>query len=200
VFLAPFEIAAASYLLAVICGKKLWVGFLVAALFMVLSNLAPTEEMAKNQSPVLMASAVNYMEQSIPRGDHFLLDYQSSLPFEYYFCGPKVIFPDPTFHSDHLDFSCKGDSVVILRQWKLLRQTFPVEFQTMARSHSLKPGDHVWVFQTGWGANIMTDLAAHDPKFRCVNPKQMGADITITPFVVGPDLSPEPSLGGCGQP
>jgi hypothetical protein len=200
VFLAPFEIAAASYLLAVICGKKLWVGFLAASLLMVLSSFAPTEEMNKNASPALMASAVNYMEQSIPRGDHFLLDYQSSLPFEFYFCGPKVIFPTTTFHGDYLDYSCKGDSVVVLRQWKLLAQTFPVEFQTMSQSHGLKPGDRVWVFQTGWGANMMPDLAARNPMFRCTNPKQMGDDITITPLVVGPDLSPEPSPGGCAQP
>jgi hypothetical protein len=197
VFLAPFEIAAASYLLAAICGKKLWVGFFVAALLMVLSNSAPTEEMNKNQSRALMASAVNYMEQSIPRGDHFLLDYQSSLPFEFYFCGPKVIFPVIPFSGDYFDFSCKGDSAVSVNHWKLLAQTFPVEFQMMARSHGLKPGDRVWVFQSGWKTNIMTDLAAQASKFRCINPKQMGEDITITPFVVAPDLSPEPSLGGC---
>jgi len=196
VFLAPFEIAAASYLLAVICGKKLWVGFLVAASLMVLSNLAPTEETNTHQSLDSMSSAVNYMDRSIPQGDHFLMDYQSSLQFQFYFCGPKVIFPIVIFHGDYSDFSCKGDSAVILRQLKLLRQTFPVEFQAMARSHALKPGDRVWVFQMAWGTDMGADLTAHDPELGCIEPKRFGG-VTVTPFVVGADFSPMPSLGGC---
>ena len=201
VFLAPFAFAAASYLLAAACGKRAWIGLLAAAILMFVSitahGEAPTEEMTSNQSPALMASAVTYMEQSIPRGDHILLDYQSSIPFEFYFCGPKVMFPIETFRGDYFDFSCKGDSAVVLRQWKILRELFPAKFQTMARSHGLKPGDRVWFFQTGWGTDMGTDLAAHDPAFRCINPKQMGGGITITPFVVGPNLYPEPALGGC---
>jgi 4-amino-4-deoxy-L-arabinose transferase-like glycosyltransferase len=201
VFLAPFAFAAGSYFLAAACGRRVWVGVMAAAVLMGFSitahGAAPTEEMTENQSPALMTSAITYMEQSIPRGDHILLDYQSSIPFEFYFCGPKVMFPIETFHGDYFDFSCKGDSAVVLHQWKLLRQTFPGEFQAMARTHGLKPGDRVWLFQTGWGTDMGTDLASHDPAFRCINPKQMGGGITITPFVVGPDFYPSPSLGGC---
>jgi hypothetical protein len=201
VFLAPFAIAAGSYLLAAMCGKRVWIGLLAAALLMVVSysahGAAPTEEMTENQSPALMASAVSYMEQSIPRGDHFLLDYQSSIPFEFYFCGPNVMFPIQTFHGQYYDFACKGDPAVVLRQWKLLRQTFPGEFRNMALSNGLKPGNRVWLFQTGWGTDMGTDLAAHDPGFRCINPKQLGGGITITSFVVGADFSPKPPLGSC---
>jgi len=201
VFLAPFAFAAGSYLLAAASGKRVWIGLVAAAVLMAFSitahGAAPTEEMTENQSPALMASAVTYMEQSIPRGDHILLDYQSSIPFEFYFCGPRVMFPIETFHGDYFDFSCKGDAAVVLHQWKLLRETFPGEFRTMARTHGLKPGDRVWLFQTGWGTDMGTDLAKHDPAFRCINPKQMGGGISITPFVVDPDFYPAPSLGGC---
>jgi hypothetical protein len=201
VFLAPFAFAAGSYVLAAACGKRMWIGLTAAVVLMAFSitarGAAPTEEMTENQGTGLMASAVTYMELSIPRGDHILLDYQSSIPFEFYFCGPRVMFPSEPFHGDYFDFSCKGDSAVVLHQWKLLRQTFAGEFQTMARTHALKPGDRVWLFQTGWGTDMGTDLASHDPKFRCINPKQMGGGITITPFVVGTDLYPTPSLGGC---
>ncbi len=197
VFLAPFEIAAASYLLAVICGKKLWVGFLAASLLMVLSNFAPTEEMNKNQSPALMASAVNYMEQSIPRGDHFLLDYQSSIPFQFYFCGPKG-------HLSHHNISrrlfgffvARETPLSSFRQWKLLGQTFPVEFRTMAQSHGLKPGDRVLGFPNRLGHNIMAGLGRHMiPRFQnCCQPKaNEDKDITITPFVVGADKLVIPS-------
>lgn len=201
VFLAPFIFAAASYSLAALCGQRLWAGLLVATLLLVVSNTAhksaPTEEMTENQSPALMASAVSYMEQTIPRGDHILVDYQSSIPIAFYFCGPKVIFPIETFQKNYFEFTCKGDPVVSLHVWKLIPEAFRGEFEPMARSHNLKPGDRVWVFQTGWGVDLGTQLAGHDPSFKCLMPKTFGGGITVTPFVVGPDLLPEPRLGGC---
>ena len=158
---------------------------------------SPTEEMTEKQSPALMASAMGYLEQSVPPGDHILVDYQSSLPLAYYLCGPKVIFPIETFTGKYFEYSCNGYSVVSLNMWKVIPQNFRLQFEKMARSHSLRPGDRVWLYQTGWGADVATELAGHDPAFRCLAPKRFGSGITVTPFIVGPDLSPEPPLGAC---
>jgi len=200
-FLAPFAIAAASYLLAAASGQRLWAGILAATLLMVVSNTShgsvPTEEMTENQSPALMASAVSYMKQSVARGDPIAVDFQSSLPLAYYLCGPKVIFPIEMFHLNYFDFSCNGYSVVSLHTWKLIPQSFRLQFEKMARSHSLKSGDRVWVYQTGWGIDVGTDLAGHDAAFRCLAPKRFGGGITVTSFIVGANYSPEPALGAC---
>ncbi len=200
VFLAPFAIAAASYILAGATGKKMWAGLLVATLLMVVANtdhwVAPPEEATESQSKALMASAVHYLDQSIQAGDYILSDYQSSPPFRFYFCGPKVFFPTEDFHGGYFDFTCKGKSVVTLPVYKLIPQTFPKEFQKMARAHGLKPGERVWVYQTGWGLDLGTELAGHDAAFRCLAPSKFGERITVTPFVVGPDLMPESSLRG----
>jgi hypothetical protein len=200
-FLAPFAIAAASYLVAAVSGQRLWAGILVATLLMVVSNTShgsvPTEEMVVNQSPALMASAVGYMEQSIPRGDYILVDYQSSLPLAYYLCGPKTIFPIETFSGAFFEYSCNGYAVVSLNLWKVIPGSFRLQFEKMARSYSLKPGDRVWVYQTGWGVDVGTDLAAHDTTFRCLAPKNFGGGITVTPFLVSPDYSPASPLGAC---
>jgi len=201
VFLAPFAIAAACYLMAAASGQRLWAGLLIAALLMVASNTshgsAPTEEMTEKGSPALMASAMGYLEQSVPRGDSFLVDYQSSLPLAYYLCGPRAIFPIEMFHQDYFEFSCKGYSVVSLHVWKLIRQSFRMQFEKMARSQDLKQGDRVWVYQTGWGDDLGTELAAHEAAFRCLAPRKFGGGVTVTPFIVGPDFSPAPPLGGC---
>lgn len=200
-FLAPFAVAAASYLLAAVLGQRLWAGILVASLLLAVSNTShesvPTEEMTEKQSPALMVSAVGYLEHSVPHADHILVDYQSSLPMAYYLCGPKVIFPIETFSGNYFDYACKGYSVVSLNMWKVIPQNFQLQFEKMARSHSLRSGDRVWLYQTGWGADVGTELAGHDPAFRCLAPKKFGGGITVTPFIVGPDLSPEPPLGGC---
>jgi hypothetical protein len=201
VFLAPFAIAAASFLLAAATRQRLWAGLLLASLLMVASNTShaagPTEEMAENASPAMMASAVGYMAQSIPRGDLILVDYQSSLPFAYYLCGPKVIFPMAIFQGEYFEFSCNGYTVVSLHIWKLIPKSFPFQFEKMARAHHLKSGERVWVYQTGWGSDLGTDLANQDAAFRCLAPKRFGGGVTVTRFAVGSDDLPRPPLGAC---
>lgn len=200
VFLAPFEIAAASYLLAVVSREKLWAGILIALLLTVGSNAsratAPIQEMPEKGSPAQMASAMSYMEQTIPQGDHILVDFQSSLPLAYYLCGPKAIFPIDMFHRDYFEFSCKGYSVVTLHVWRLIAQSFRMQFEKTAQGRGLKPGDRVWIYQSGWGPDLGTDLAKRDAAFRCLAPRKFGG-VTITPFLVGPDFSAETALGGC---
>lgn len=202
-FLAPFAIAAASYLMAGASGQKIWAGILIAAFLMVASNSShasgPTEEMAGNGTPALMASAISYVEQSAPQGDHILVDYQSSLPLAYYLCGPRSIFPIEMFHQNYFDFTCKGYSVVSLHVWKLIPQNLRSQFHQMALSRGLEPGDRVWIYQTGWGDDFGSELAARDASFRCLAPRKFGEGVTVTLFVVGPDFSPQPPLGDCAR-
>ena len=201
VFLAPFAIAGASYLLAAVSGQRLWAGLLIAILVIALSNASekPSEPDVStgDHGPAIMVSAVSYMERSIPLGDHILVDFQSSLPVAYYLCGPKVIVPIETFQGDYFQFTCNGYPIVSLHIWKLIPKSFPLQFEKMARSHGLKSGERVWVYQTGWGGDLGTDLAAHDAAFRCLAPKRFGDGVTVTPFIVGPDFSPQPPMGAC---
>jgi hypothetical protein len=201
VFLAPFVIAAASFLLAAVSRQKVWAGLLIAIFLMALSNTGhkPVEPDVSegDDSPAAMTSAVSYMRGMIPQGDHILVDYQSSLPMTYYFCGPEEIIPIETFQGDYFEFSCNGYRVVSLNIWKLVPRNFRPHFEKMARSHSLKSGSRVWVYQTGWGADVGTELAGHDAAFRCLAPKSFGGGITVTEFIVGPDFSPESPMGAC---
>jgi Dolichyl-phosphate-mannose-protein mannosyltransferase len=201
VFLAPFVIAGASYLLSAVSGQRLWAGLLIAILAMALSSTAdkPVEPdvSSADHTPAAMATTVSYMERTIPRGDHILVDFQSSLPMTYYFCGPKEIIPVTTFLGSYFEFSCNGYSIVSLHVWKLIPQSFRLQFEKMARSHDLKPGDRVWVYQTGWGVDLGTELASHDAAFRCLAPKSFGGGVTVTPFIVGPDFSPVSPRGAC---
>ena len=200
-FLAPFAIAAASYTLAAASGQRLWAGVIVATFLMVAPNTShgsvPTEKMTENQSRTLMATAVGYMEQSVPHGDRILVDYQSSLPLTYYLCGPQVVFPIETFQGDYFEFNCNGHLVVSLPTWKVIPQGFPLQFEKMARSHHLNSGDRVWVYQTGWGVDLGTEMAANDAAFRCLAPKRFGGGVTITLFLVGADFSPVSPLRVC---
>ena len=203
-FLAPFVIAAVSFLLAALCGQRLWAAILVAALVVTVSTTthssAPSEESAGNQSPALMSAAVSYMEQSIPKGDLILVDYQSSLPLAYYLCGPKYIVPIELFNGEYFEFQCQGYTVVSLHVWKLIAKSLPYQFEKTARSRGLKPGTRVWVYQTGWGTELGAELASQDAAFKCFKPNSFGTGVTVTPFVVGQDFTPQSPLGACQAP
>jgi hypothetical protein len=204
VFLAPFAIAALSCALAALCRQKLWAGLLIATLLMGASN-ASGNSMERgitneNQSRAQMNAAVNQMRQSIPRGDRIFVDMQSSYALAYYFCSAKGIVAVNSSRGGYQEFSCGGDPVVSLQIWKMIPLTFEFQFEKMANYYGLKSGDHVWLFQNGWGDTLARELQQHYPKFRCLTPKSYGENIAVIPFVVGPDLSPITPESNCEAP
>jgi len=203
VFLAPFVIAGASYFLATISGQRLWAGAAIAAALMAVS-LTTEKSMESNlskasDSPRVMAAAVHYMKETIPQGDHILVDFQSSLPITYYFCGPKEIIPFDAFGGDYFDFACGGNPIVSLHTWKAGAAGFPLQFQKMAFARNLKVGDRVWFYQTGWGDKLDTELDRRDPMFRCLNARNFGSGVTVIPFVVGSDYFPAAASDSCSH-
>jgi len=206
VFLAPFAIAAISYVLAALYGQKLWAGLLIAILVFGASNMAAeTFEpfiRKEDQSRALMFGAMNYIHQSIPRGDLILVDYQSSFAISYYLCGPREIVQEKALSNQISSFNCDGYSIVTTDYhiWKLGTGRFPSEFEKVVSTFGLKPGDRVWVFQNGWGSNLDVDLAWRLPKFQCLTPKVFGANLSIIPFVVGPDMSAATPVTTCAPP
>lgn len=201
VFLAPFVIAVSAFMLATLCRQKIWAGFLVATILMAAGNWygLPTETLLTkaNQRRPLMIAAVDDMRQSIPKGDVIFVDYQSSLPLAYYLCGPKAIISLDRSHAGFYQFNCNGYSVVSVRFWKLRAESLALPFQEMARSYGLRPGDRVWVFQAGWAGNLVAQLQELLPQFQCLSPRLFGGNISVIPFVVGPDLMPASPKAAC---
>jgi hypothetical protein len=196
IVLAPFAIAAASFLFAAICRQKMWAGALVATLLMGLSNFygTPSEPSITkaNQSRVLMTDAVSYMHQSIPEGDLVLADMESSLMLAYYYCRAEEVFFMSWSGTNFDQFSCNGHLIVSLHFWLLGPEGLAVPFEKMVHNYGLRPGDRVWVFQAGWGGNLLARLPQHLAQFHCITPRTFGENITIVPLMVGPDLSPAP--------
>jgi hypothetical protein len=206
VFLAPFAIAAASFLLAAIYGQRLWAGLLIAALIMGASSTsAETFEpfiKKEDQSRTLMTGAMNYIHQSIPQSEVIFVDYQSSLPLTYYLCGPKAAVPVEPSQDEFSRFRCDGYSIVSTKYdvYKLTPDNFPAQFEEMARTEGLATGVRVWVFQNGWGSNLNTQLPATSSKFRCLSATSFGANLTVIPFLIGPDWLPAAPTTNCALP
>ncbi len=197
-FLAPFAIAAASYLLSLVTRKKLLAGLLLAGILMAASSLSAGSlengENPANENRDLMYSAVKYLKETVPQKDPILMDFQSSLHAYYYLCGPYNIAPKDPYQRDYFRFHCGGYTVYSLHLWKIIPGNLPTEFRKMAQASGLKPGDSVTVFQSGWGVNLGGELPKEDSRFRCLTPKMFGEKISVTSFLVGPDLLPAPPV------
>jgi hypothetical protein len=197
VLLAPFVFAGVSISLAKLFGRKLWAAPLIAALIAVAactSGLTFEPYITRgNQAKPLMTGAMDYVRQTIPRGDHILVDMQSSALIGYYLCDPgDTIWIEP-HRREFNPFSCNGYSVVSTNDhaWKFTPDNFVSEFEAMATAFQLKPGDRVWVFQAGWGTNLDVDLPWFVKKYSCLTPRMFGSNITVIPFAVGADLAPD---------
>ena len=207
VFLAPLAFAGVSYLLPALLGRRLWICLLAGFSLVACSNAfaekpaEPGVSSGIDGSPAAMAAAVNYMNRSIPRGDRILVDYQSFPAVIFYYCGPQASPPMDTSSAGYFLASCNGHSIVSVHYWQFIAPAFSGLFTQMARDNGLRPGDPVWVYQTGWDAAIDKTLPDEDPRFRCLRPKRFGGAAVVIPFVVGSGLTPEVPAGSCsGSP
>jgi len=197
VFLAPFLIAALSFLLAALNRQRLWAGLIIAALLVGVSNTSgkalETSISTQNQSRALMVAAMEHIQQRIPAGGEILTDYQSALMLVYYLCGPKLVLPVGTFNLPLSRVKCNGYTIGSFQIWNLDAAFFVSNFAKMAQAQRLKPGDRVWLFQSGWEVVLAQQLPVNSDKFRCVAPKNFGANISIIPLAVDQDFSPAPA-------
>lgn len=201
VFLAPFLIAALSFLLAAVCDQRVWAVLVIAVLLAGASNTSgksvETSITKENQSRTLMAAAVNHIRQTIPPGGVILTDYESAIMLVYYLCGPKLILPVGTFNLPASRVKCNGYTIGSFQTWSIQPEFFLSHFEIMAQAQRLKSGDRVWVFESGWGVVLGRQLPWSSPKFRCLAPRTFGANISLIPFVVDQDLSPAATLTTC---
>lgn len=195
-FLAPFVIAGISVALVKLYGRKPWAVYAIAILIAVAaqSSRAAYDPLAVNgnQAKALMTGAAGYIRQSVPRSDPIMADLQSGFVLAYYLCDRSEVVPPQAFGTDFTRYPCGAYSVLRdERNWKLTPANFVSRFRDMATAYQLRPGQRVWVFQAGWFANLDTELSWFVMKYRCMSAKSFGDDITVIPFVVGADLSPE---------
>src|SRR5207249_7002414 len=117
IFLAPFEIAAASFLVASLVRQKLWAGILIAAVLVGICNASEDPSRARitkeNQRRELMTGAVTYVHRFIPSSELILVDQQSSFLMAYYLCGPDRTPQLGASLDEFFMFTCGGYSFAV---------------------------------------------------------------------------------------
>ncbi len=198
VLLAPFAIAVVSALLASVAAQRLWRGLLVgtvlAAVLSAFGYSAGSFPITEDQRRGLMSAAVRYVQETIPRNEPILLDYQSSMMAAYYLCAPEEARGFYASATELTPVSCNGHLFAALnfRSWMLTDKNFPSKFGELVRQFGMKRGNRVWVIQMGWGANLDAELRENVPQLRCLTAKRFGKEIVIIPLAVSRELSAEP--------
>jgi uncharacterized membrane protein len=193
IYLAPFAVAGASVALAWIARGRVWLSVLIAASIMAVCFLArsgpPEYIRPENQRKALMVDAVKYIRQSIPTGHSMLVDGETSLMLQYYFC-PNEIQPADDQQGHPFQFSCGGYRIFELRLWGFTPSNFAAKFQEAARGLGFQTGERIVVMKAGWNdssedKSLFVQLAARQPGMNQWPHQDFGDNISIFQLPAG---------------
>jgi dolichyl-phosphate-mannose-protein mannosyltransferase len=190
-FLIIPGVAGVSLALARLAANRWGRGLAIAA-FVLVACIAfgkprPPRMERADQSLANMAKAIEFIQRDINPSEIIFTDYQTDLILGHYLCQQHPISPD-TAPANFEQFSCAGHRVVSTdykSEWMFWANNFPRHWQQLVEAYSLKPGDTVWVFQTGWGIGLPEDLRKSFAEFRDLQFESFGDNIKVFKMTVG---------------
>jgi hypothetical protein len=190
-FLIIPAVAGVSLAIARLASRG-WVRGLTITALIILTCIAfgkprqPRMERA-DQSRTNMAAAMDFVRQNMDPSDIIFTDYQADLILGHYLCQQRPISIEAA-PANFEQFSCAGHRIVSTdykTDWMFWANNFPKDWQLFLRAYALKPGDTVWIFQTGWGVNLPEDLRKHYAEFKDLRFESFGNNIKIFKMTVG---------------
>jgi hypothetical protein len=148
-----------------------------------------------DQNRAHMAAAMDFVRQNVDPSDLIFVDYQTDLILGHYLCQQRPISLEAA-PANFEQFSCGGHRVASTdykTEWMFGADNFPKEWRRVVQAYNLKPGDTVWIFQTGWEVNLPEDLQRHFAEFHDLRFESFGKNIKIFKLTVGqpmPTIAP----------
>jgi hypothetical protein len=139
-----------------------------------------------DQSRKQMAAALQFVQQNVAPSAPIFVDYQTDLVLGHYLCQQRPV-PLQIRPTGFEDFFCAGRHVASTGYptWTFSSETFPGDWERAVQTLGLKPGDPVWVLQTGWGIDLPEQLQKHFAEFRDLRFESFGKNIKIFKLTVG---------------
>jgi len=199
VFLAIFGLAGVSFVVARAVGQRIARGVALALIVCAFSNAfatrPPLSLKRTDQSAAHMDAAIQLLMQHA--GEPIFVDYQSSLLLGHYLCRQKPL--QRTWIASVFDvFECEGRRVISVhyRDWSFTPASFPLQWEEAVRTYKLPQGSGVWIFQAGWGADLVPKLQTNYAEFRELPAQSFGRNITVFKLTVGQPLPSVPVTPG----
>jgi hypothetical protein len=146
-----------------------------------------------DQSQKRMAAALEFVQQNVAPSTPVFVDYQTDLVLGHYLCQQRPV-PLEIRPTGFEEFFCGRRHVASTGYpvWTFSSENFPRDFERAVLAMGLKPGDTVWVFQTGWGIDLPEQLQKHFVEFSNLHYESFGKNIKTFKLTVG---QPMPSTG-----
>ena len=187
-YLMPFAVAGFSFLAGKLLQQRLLPILVVAVLvvpYWQRHRLADPQQMARKEQRIeLMRDAMSYLRASVPPSEPVFGDYQSNILLAYYLGRESP--PDPPRECGSAQEVTYGPyHVVVIGGWSATSAQFVAalnRWQT-ACTHA-SPGP-VWVFDGGWGFNLVDDLNYYFPHATS-HARHFGETISLFQFTPKP--------------
>jgi Dolichyl-phosphate-mannose-protein mannosyltransferase len=145
-----------------------------------------------DQSRRNMTVAMSFVKEKMNPSDIIFVDYQTDLILGHYLCQQRPIELE-TAATGFEQFSCDGHRIVSTNyktEWMFWMNNFPKDWQLFVQAYGLKPGQTVWVFQSGWGVYLPEDLQKNFAEFRDLKFQTFGNNIKTFQMTVGQPMPP----------
>ncbi len=190
-FLIIPGVAGVSLAIARFAGNRWTRGLAITAIVLVaciaFGKPRPPRMDRADQSRANMDKAIEFIQQKTSTSEIIFTDYQTDLILGHYLCQQRPISLD-TAPATFEQFSCADHRIVSTdykSEWMLWANNFPRHWQRLVEAYSLKPGDTVWVFQSGWGIGLPEDLRKSFVEFHDLHFESFGDNIKIFKMTVG---------------
>jgi len=190
-FLIIPAVAGVSVAMACLAAGRWERGLAIAAFVLAVciafGKTRPPRMDRADQNRANMATAMEFVRQRIDPSEIIFTDYQTDLILGHDLCQQRPISFEaapPGFEQ----FSCAGRRVVSAdykMAWMFWADNFPEDWRRFVQAYNLKPGDTVWIFQSGWGVKLPEDLRKHYAEFHDLHFDSFGANIKIFKMTVG---------------
>ncbi len=139
-----------------------------------------------DQSRQQMTAALESLQQNVAPSVPIFVDYQTDLVLGHYLCQQHPV-PLQSRPTGFEEFFCSGRHVASTGYptWTFSSEKFPSDWDRAVRALGLKPGDTVWVFQTGWGIDLPEQLQKHFAEFHDLPFQSFGKNIKTFKLTVG---------------
>ena len=176
--------------------RALTIAGVIVMLCLVFGKLRQPRMERSDQSQKRMAAALAFVQQNVGPSAPIFVDYQTDLVLGHYLCEQRPV-PLQIRPSGFEEFSCGGRHVASTGYptWTFSSEKFFSDWERAVQALGLKPGDTVWVFQTGWGIDLPEQLQKNFAEFRDLHFESFGKNIKTFRLTVG-----QPTPGASAQP
>lgn len=167
VYLIFFATAGVSFVLAKLTNQKILPLLILAALLVPQwyrhRRPDPQDMDRESQKMASMTDAIGYLRASIPPGQPFFTDYQASILLEYYL-GRDHPPPPATECAGVLEMKYGPYRVLVVPGWSASAADLKKSVNAWRGACSAGGAKSFWVFDSGWGLNLLDDMQAVAPQ------------------------------------